>query len=93
MPRNTSLSLKDIVKVQNDNLRTIGSKIIYLTIRNNADRNGWATISLSELASTACLTRRGVVNILNRMQECGLIEKQYDHSSHDAKNKYRAITL
>lgn len=93
MPRSTSLSLKNIVKVRNDNLRTIGSKIVYLTIRNNADHKGWTTISLSELANTACLTRRGVVNILNRMQECGLLEKKHDHSSHNTKNKYRAITL
>lgn len=92
MPRSTPLSLKDIVKVQNEHLRTIGSKIIYLTIRNNADVNGWTTISLSELAKTSCLTRRGVVSILNRMGECGLLEKQYDHSSPSAKNSYKAIT-
>lgn len=92
MPHSTPLSLRDIVEVQNDNLRTLGSKLVYLTIRNNAGENGWVAISLSELSRTCCLTRRGVVTILNKMLMCGLLEKKNDHSSPVAKNIYRTIT-
>ncbi|WP_243041693.1 helix-turn-helix domain-containing protein [Dyella sedimenti] len=93
MPKTKALTIKDVVNVQNDNLRTIGQKIIYLTIRNGSDENGWASVSLTDLARNTGLSRRGVVNIISRMKDCGLVESSNDHDSHVSKNKYRAITL
>jgi DNA-binding MarR family transcriptional regulator len=93
MPHCTCLSLEDIVNIQNDRLRTLGSKIVYMTLQNNGDADGWTKESLSDLSGIACMTRRGVVNILNRMQECGLIEKKNDRSSPNAVNQYRVIPL
>jgi len=93
MPKTKALTIKDVVSVQNDDLRTIGQKIIYLTIRNGSNESGWATVSLTDLARNTGLSRRGVVNIINRMKDCGLVEASNDHDSHVSKNKYRAITL
>jgi DNA-binding MarR family transcriptional regulator len=93
MPKTKALTIEDVVRVQNDNLRTIGQKIIYLTIRNGSDEHGWATVSLTDLARNTGLSRRGVVNIINRMKGCDLVEASNDHDSHVSKNKYRAVTL
>lgn len=93
MPITKALTIKDVVNVQHQQLRTIGQKIIWLTIRNGSDEHGWASVSLTDLARNTGLSRRGVVNIINRMKDCGLVELSNDHDSHASKNKYRAITL
>lgn len=88
-----TISIKDIVDVQKDSLRTIGQKILYLTIKNNGDDDGWACVSFSELSRATCLSRAGVINVIKRMQACGLLEVRNDHKTANEKNRYRAIEL
>jgi DNA-binding phage protein len=88
-----SITIEDVVKLQHEHLRTIGSKIIYLTIRNGGKENGWTSISLSELARNTGLSRRGLYNTLHKMRDCGLLEIHNDKTSTTSKNKYRAIEL
>lgn len=88
-----SITIEDVVKLQHQHLRTIGSKIIYLTIRNGGQANGWASFSLSELARSTGLTRRGLYKTLHSMRDCGLLEITNDRATTTSKNKYRAIEL
>lgn len=88
-----SITIEDVAKLHHDNLRTIGSKILYLTILNNANENGWTSISLADLARTTCLSRCGVITALKRMEKIGLIEIQHSDNNPKNRNKYRAITL
>ena len=88
-----SITIEDVVKLQHEHLRTVGSKIIYLTIRNGGKENGWTSISLSELARNTGLTRRGLYKALHNMRDCGLLEITNDRATTTSKNKYRAIEL
>ena len=88
-----SITIEDIVKLQNEHLRTIGSKIIYLTIRNGQQQEGWSSFSLSELAGTTGLSRRGIYKTLHKMRDVGLLEIYNDRATTTSKNKYRAIEL
>lgn len=88
-----SINIEDVVKLQHEQLRTIGQKIIYLTIRNGGKENGWASFSLSELARNVGLSRRGLYKTLHKMRDCGLLEIHNDRTSTTSKNKYRAIEL
>lgn len=88
-----SITIEDVVKLQHENLRSIGSKIIYLTIRNNGKENGWTSVSLSELARDTGLSRRGLYRTIHKMRDCGLLEIHNDKTSTTSKNKYRTIEL
>lgn len=88
-----SINIEDVVKLQHEQLRTIGQKIVYLTIRNSGQGIGWASFSLSELARNTGLSRRGLYNTLHKMRDCGLLEIHNDRASTISKNKYRAIEL
>ncbi|MBQ4856238.1 hypothetical protein IMW82_16335 [Rhodanobacter sp. B2A1Ga4] len=88
-----SITIEDVVKLQHEQLRTVGQKIIYLTIRNGGQENGWASFSLSELARDTGLTRRGLYKTLHNMKDCGLVEIYNDRATTTSKNKYRAIEL
>lgn len=88
-----NISIKDIVDLQKDSLRTIGQKIVYLTIKNNGGEDGWTSVSLSELSRATGLTRTGVINMIKKMQGCGLIEVRNERRTPNERNKYRAIDL
>jgi len=88
-----SITIEDVAKLQHKHLRTIGSKIIYLTIRNSGQENGWASFSLSELARSTGLTRRGLYKTIHNMRDCGLVEIYNDRATTTSKNKYRTIEL
>ena len=76
-----------------DCLRTIGEKIVYLTIKNHGDPDGWARVSLSELSRKTGLTRTGVINMIKRMTACGLVEVKNDRRTPNERNRYRTIDL
>ena len=88
-----SITIEEVVALQHDQLRTIGAKIVYLTIRNNAQESGWAAISLAELARNTSLSRQGIIKTLKRMAGCGLIEVRNDKVSTTSRNKYRTVEL
>lgn len=86
-----SITVEDIVALQYEGLRSVGSKIVYLTISKHLDETGWASLSFNDLASVTGLTNTGVANILKRMQKSGLIEVRRDRTTPFTKNAYRII--
>jgi len=86
-----SITVEDIVALQYEGLRSVGSKIVYLTIRKELDDTGWASLSFNDLAGVTGLTTTGVVNIIKRMHDSGLIEVRNDRATPFTKNQYRII--
>lgn len=86
-----SITVEDIVALQYEGLRSVGSKIVYLTIQKELDETGWASLSFNDLAGVTGLTNTGVANIIKRMQNSGLIEVRRDRSTPFTKNQYRII--
>lgn len=86
-----SITVQDIVALQYEGLRSVGSKIVYLTIRNHRDKAGWSSLSFKDLADVTGLTSTGVANIIKRMTNSGLIEVRNSRETPFTKNEYRII--
>ena len=87
------ITLEEIIAVQQKNLTTLTSKLIYLMIRNEADDDGWSSISLNKFSEATGMARRSIVRTLARLQAVGLIEKNPSKSKRNDVNQYRIVIL
>jgi len=87
-----SITLDEVVRLQHEQLRTLGQKLIWLSIKQRASATGWTKLGLSELRSLTGYSESGVIKTLKKMEECGLIEVKRDRSHPHNKNLYRVIT-
>ncbi|WP_080392345.1 MULTISPECIES: hypothetical protein [Pseudomonas syringae group] len=88
-----SITLEQIVALQHNQLNTLPRKLVYLMIRNQADEEGWSTISGNDFSVATTLPRRSVEGVLKHLINTAMIERRKSGEAHSAPFKYRIITL
>lgn len=87
-----SITLAEVAAFHHRKLSTVGSKLIYMAVRSEADRDGWATISLDRFSRLTALTQSGVRKALRRLATAGVIEIRHNTARHSEPNSYRIVT-
>lgn len=88
-----SITLEHIVALQHNQLNTLPRKLIYLMIRNQADKDGWATISGNDFSVATTLPRRSVEGVLKHLINTAMVERRKSGDAHSSPFQYRIITL
>ncbi len=88
-----SITLEEIVATQHQQLNTLSRKIIYLMIRNQADDEGWSTISGSDFCRASALSKRSVEGVIKHLINSGIVERKKSAPSQASPYKYRIVTL
>lgn len=87
------ITIEDIAQIQNKQLKTISSKLIYLMVRSQADDQGWSAISLAHFEKATGMSSNSVARTLSRLIKVGLIERNPNKEHPNSTNKYRIIEL
>jgi hypothetical protein len=88
-----TITIEDVIRLQHNKLDTTGKKIVYLTIQDRANEDGWSAISLNAFGRLTGLSPRGVHNILKGLINCGLLETNQVKERVNSTNVYRVIKL
>lgn len=87
------ITIEDIAQIQNKQLKTISSKLIYLMIRSQADDQGWSAISIADFSKTTGMPHKSIIRVLARFESLGLIERNPNKERPNSTNEYRIIDL
>ncbi|MFK0267997.1 LexA family transcriptional regulator [Pseudomonas asiatica] len=87
------ITIEDIAKIQNKQLNTLSSKLIFLMIRNEEKKDGWSAISLATFESATGMSSNSVARTLNRLIKIGLIERNPNKEHPNSTNEFRIIGL
>lgn len=88
-----SITLEDIVAIQHQQLNTLPRKIIYLMMRNQANQEGWSTISSNDFCVASALSRRSVEGVIKHLINSGLVERRKSGPYQTSPYQYRIVTL
>ncbi|GFM77538.1 hypothetical protein PSCICO_38000 [Pseudomonas cichorii] len=88
-----SITLEQIVAIQHQQLNTFPRKIIYLMVRNQADQEGWSTISGNDFCVASALSRRSVEGVIKHLIKSGLVERRKSGPNQTSPFQYRTITF
>ena len=88
-----TITIEDIARTQNNHLKTISSKLIYLMIKNQTDEQGWATLSFASFSKSTGMPIKSIIRVLSRFESVGLIEKNHNKPHPNSTNQYRIIEL
>lgn len=86
-----NVTIEDVIKLHHEQLKTIGSKLLYLSIRDRASDDGWTALGLTELSRMTGLSRGGLIKAVKRLESHGLIEVKKERDHQHAPNRYRTI--
>lgn len=67
------------------------AKLVYLAIQERADEEGWASFPYSELRNVTGLGLNGVIRLMKKLVEEGVIERRLAAPHTNDPNRYRII--